>query len=287
MLMRCQNCDYRLWNIKGRHCPECSNTFTPSDYHFKPDAVEFCCPHCMHVYLGTPPHGHPDPADFNCTNCNQHIHMNDMLLRPVDPREEAFIVSLPNPWTLTTKSNRLANWLLTIQQSALSPQKLIDGTPTKGGSLDALAFASSIILVICVVGLELPFLVISIVEVLNGSLESFFMNLLFASGMLIGSFILLLLQSAVVHALLKCTGGTQQDLGCTFKTLAYTMGPLLGLALPCCNIVLFIPLMFWYYVGSSIALVRMQQVHPVRAMLSLLLLPMVIIALYFRFYLFS
>lgn len=280
--MQCKQCNYRLWNLSSRHCPECSATFTPSDYLFKPNRVEFCCPHCMHVYLGSDAQGQPAPIDFDCTQCGKHIHMDDMLLRPVNPKEEALIAFEPNPWTLRHKIGTPTAWLHTIKLSMFGQQQLMDGTPAQGRTSDALAFACINMLIACVGSIGLPFLFVMVIDLTAGHVNAVMDNLLRLLAFIAGATAVWACQALCVHGLLKITGGTQHNLACTFKAMAYTTGPWIWLAIPCLNVVLLAPVMFWYYIGTSHALMRMQQVHPVRALLSQLALPLCLLAIWVR-----
>lgn len=286
--MRCKQCDYRLWNLTSRHCPECSVTYTPSDYHFKRGAVEFCCPHCSKVYYGTNEHGQLEPVDFDCTQCGKHIHMNDMLLRPVNPAEEAFIASKPNPWTVRPRRKNFITLLRTIQMSQYQPHLLMDGTPTKGGSLDALIFASSLVVFICFVGYGLPVMLLSaMLQNDSDKLPFLVQNLLIVLAAIASILSVLFVTSAVTHALLKITGGTRHDLSCTFKALAYAAGPLMWLGFPICNSVFIFVVVPWYYIGTSIAVVRMQHVNAGRAMVCLLVVPVIVLFFLLRYLIFS
>lgn len=80
--MHCRNCDYALWNITSRECPECGTAFRPSDYEFVPQSLRFCCPHCDHPYFGTGDKGHIEPKSFACLRCGRPVSMDDMVLRP-------------------------------------------------------------------------------------------------------------------------------------------------------------------------------------------------------------
>ena len=63
--MRCQNCNYTLWNLTTRECPECGTPFLPSAQDFQPNSVRFCCPGCDQDYYGTSPRGHLVPSAFS------------------------------------------------------------------------------------------------------------------------------------------------------------------------------------------------------------------------------
>ena len=90
--MRCESCDYPLWNIASRSCPECGAEFRPSDFEFVPHTVRFCCPHCDHPYFGTDERGHVVPRAFACLQCGEAIDVDEMVLRPVPGVAEAHTV---------------------------------------------------------------------------------------------------------------------------------------------------------------------------------------------------
>lgn len=79
--MRCKGCGYSLWNVPGRTCPECGRGFSPGEFEFLPNAVEFCCPGCMQQYYGTDQAGLPVPREFTCVRCSRPCTLESMLLR--------------------------------------------------------------------------------------------------------------------------------------------------------------------------------------------------------------
>ena len=82
--MRCQGCDYPLWNLTARQCPECGRPFRPSEFRFVANSVRFCCPHCGQDYYGTGPVGHLVPVEFDCVRCHRRVHMDQMVLLPTE-----------------------------------------------------------------------------------------------------------------------------------------------------------------------------------------------------------
>jgi hypothetical protein len=60
--MRCRTCEYALWNLRWRECPECGTPFRPSEFDFAPMSVRFCRPSCGQEYYGTGPRGHLSPS---------------------------------------------------------------------------------------------------------------------------------------------------------------------------------------------------------------------------------
>ncbi len=97
--MRCQNCDYLLWTVKARECPECGTPFRPSEFEFPPNAVRFECPHCSTGYYGTSEKGHLIPAAFECVGCHRPVTMDEMVLLPGEGQNIDSELLLPNIWT--------------------------------------------------------------------------------------------------------------------------------------------------------------------------------------------
>ena len=80
--MRCTGCGQSLWNLPGRTCPECGRPFRPSQFEFRPNAVEFCCAQCGQQYYGTDGAGLPEPREFGCVRCGAACELDSMVLRP-------------------------------------------------------------------------------------------------------------------------------------------------------------------------------------------------------------
>jgi hypothetical protein len=97
--VRCQNCDYLLWTVKARACPECGTHFRPSEFEFPPNAVRFECPHCSTGYYGTSEKGHLVPSAFECVGCHRPVTMDEMVLLPGEGQNIDSELLLPNIWT--------------------------------------------------------------------------------------------------------------------------------------------------------------------------------------------
>jgi hypothetical protein len=97
--MRCRGCGYSLWNVPGRTCPECGRPFRPSEFRFRPNAVEFCCAGCGQQYYGTDPDGLPQPRAFDCVKCGGACELDAMVLRAAPGVDEANVAADEIPWT--------------------------------------------------------------------------------------------------------------------------------------------------------------------------------------------
>ncbi len=115
--MRCLQCDYTLWNLTARNCPECGASFAPSDYDFVVNSVRFCCPHCDQSYYGTGEKGHLHPNEFDCVGCGQHVHMDEMVLRPAEGLEEEQTQVDRMPWLERREHGPIRSWFSMIRRS--------------------------------------------------------------------------------------------------------------------------------------------------------------------------
>src|SRR5688572_3956647 len=118
--MRCKTCDYPLWNLKARQCPECGRAFVPSEFEFVLNSVRFCCQHCDQAYYGTGPRGELVPADFVCVACGQRTRMDDMVLRPAQGVEEKQTQVLKMPWLERAQRGRISAWFSTLGMAMAS-----------------------------------------------------------------------------------------------------------------------------------------------------------------------
>ena len=122
--MRCKNCDYALWNLKARQCPECGTPFRPSDYQFVPNSVRFCCPQCNQAYYGTRSNGHLEPAQFDCVSCGAPVHLDSMVLLPAEGVTEERTQADRMPW-LEREKRPIKAWFATVGQALITPPRLM------------------------------------------------------------------------------------------------------------------------------------------------------------------
>ena len=135
--MRCKACDYPLWNLRARQCPECGLPFRPDEFEFRPNSVCFCCPHCNQSYYGTDAHGHLEPPAFNCVTCGRHVVMNEMVLLPAEGLDEKHTKAAVNPWLERHREGWWRSWFRSIGQALASPGQLMKGTPVESSMKQA------------------------------------------------------------------------------------------------------------------------------------------------------
>ena len=117
--MRCKGCDYPLWDIAARACPECGLPFRPSDYEFAINSVRFCCPHCHQSYYGTGQKGLLVPSRFHCVSCARLVDLDEMVVLPREGVPES--VSIPDrmPWLERHRIKKLDRRLGSNKQRGL------------------------------------------------------------------------------------------------------------------------------------------------------------------------
>ena len=139
--MRCKNCDYRLWNLTSRQCPECGTPFLPSEFEFLLNSIQFCCPHCNQSYYGTGEKGHLVPPEFDCVSCRRHIHMDEMIVLPTEGVEEEQTKVDTMPWLERKGKGVLRAWFSTVGKALVAPGRLIGSVPNDSSVGSAVWFA--------------------------------------------------------------------------------------------------------------------------------------------------
>jgi hypothetical protein len=118
--MRCHRCDYPLWAVEARACPECGDPFRPSEYEFALGAVRFECPHCRTAYFGTSPEGHLEPRAFECVGCHRSIEMDAMVVMPVGAVDVSSELIKPTIWEQPEHPGGW-RWWMAARQLLFSP----------------------------------------------------------------------------------------------------------------------------------------------------------------------
>lgn len=69
MFVRCPECNYALWNLKARACPECGRAFSLDEWDFANSDALFACCACGEQLVGTKPLSLPDA----CPACDEAV----------------------------------------------------------------------------------------------------------------------------------------------------------------------------------------------------------------------
>lgn len=281
--MRCKNCDYPLWQIQDRRCPECGTGFRPSEFDFVLNSVRFCCPHCNQAYYGTGPRGHLMPSTFACVSCRQTVSMDDMILLPTEGvREEQTNVEV-NPWLQRREQGLVRCWMSTALKALGTPNRLIEATPEGASTLSATLFALLTNGLYVCTGLILPIAVFMLIAVFGarggaagalgpiGSLG--IMYLACVAAVMLGAF----LWAAVAHGILLTTGPVTSGIGRTAQCMLYSSAAMVILAIPCIGFYFGFIGVIWWGVSATLMLKVGQRVETWRAVVAVVA-PLVAIA---------
>ncbi len=250
--MRCRACEYPLWNLTARQCPECGAPFAPSEYEFKVGYVQYKCPHCGQSYYGTDEKGHLEPREFDCVSCGRHLAMDEMVLLPSEGVEDEHTrLRDPVPWLARAKVGFLRGWFKTVFSGMGTPAKLARALPRESPAGQAWWFAV-LTLLVCTLGAVAPFMAMFIFAggMSTGRLASGFgMAVLIVAAVQLAW---LVVWGLTVHAALRMLGVSHARLGRTYEFLCYTCGPCLIVAIPCLGIYLcWISNIWWAIAGAA------------------------------------
>ncbi|VAX42108.1 hypothetical protein MNBD_PLANCTO03-101, partial [hydrothermal vent metagenome] len=279
--MNCKHCDYPLWNLRSRQCPECGVSFRPSEFRFAKNAVRYACPHCSQDYYGTGTNGHLEPRSFPCVSCGDRIDMDEMVLLPTEGVSERQTHADINPW-LDTSRRFSSRWFGTLYRGACTPSWLLRSTPVESGPAKAWGFAVLSFVLVGLVMLSPIFLFLLVTTLTgNGGVGGGGMTGFFSSFLMFGlvtalvSVVGLGLWVLTTHALLKLSGPTEGGLGRTAQAICYTCAPQMCVFVPCFGVYLGWIGTIWWVVVAGIALAAAQKVSGLRAVIAIAVLPLI------------
>lgn len=269
--MRCKQCDYRLWNLTARRCPECGTPFLPSEFEFVPNSVQFCCPHCGQAYYGTDAKGHLVPPAFTCVRCGAAIQMDEMILLPATGLHEEQTRVSRMPWLDWRNRGLVRAWLATVGAALTTPGRLMRLLPADAPMWPARGFALLTLFVTATVAVG-PFMIFPlVVSPLSGAVQILLgtvIALLIAFGLLS---LTTLVWGLVTHGLLRLTGRTAGNSGRTMQAIYYSTGANILTAIPCLGVYLG---WIWWMVSAVLMVREAQRVHGGRAALAVVLPPL-------------
>ncbi|MCH8969801.1 MAG: hypothetical protein IIA66_11875 [Planctomycetes bacterium] len=299
--MRCKNCDYRLWNLKSRQCPECGTPFLPSEFEFLLNSIQFCCPHCNQSYYGTGEKGHLVPVQFACVSCKQQVHMDDMVVLPTAGVDEDETKLDHMPWQERHRTSTIKAWFATVGRALVAPGRLIRSVPVESSVSSAVWFAiitnTIVFLASSMTAMILPLIMALSMSGMGptgggpmgpgmpgpGAMAAAMaagVAGIMGAGFLIVS-MLMLVTGLVAHGLLRLTGETQSTIGRTFHAICYSSGANVVTAIPCFG--MFFGWIWWLI--SAILMIRTgQKVHGGRAAFAVLTIPVLALGTIIGFY---
>lgn len=280
--MHCKTCEYPLWNIAPRTCPECGEPFLPSQFEFRRGTVQFQCPHCRQPHFGLGEGGHLEPQAFACGGCGRVIHEDETILLPADGLTDEDTQVRRLPWIERERLGTLRALWAMAKTTIMAPQSISRGLPDPPRPGPAWRYAVAVTFVSAVISV-VPLLLlyggmaifafgpISVLFILLGWL---------AVGALavIGIMLLVLLWTLVTHAVLRISGPTARGFAGTFEVMHYSAGVQAINAIPCVGQFIGSLVLIWWAVVAIVVLKSSQKVSGLRAAAAVLTVPLVVIA---------
>ena len=272
--MRCQTCDYELWNLIPTACPECGTGWSFEQFRFRAGAAQFLCPHCEHAYGGNDAAGLPTPRHFTCVGCQQEIMLSQMRALPAPGSNRDDAMEDRHPWMQRARIGRWRAFRQTTKQSLLYPAKLGSSLPANLTITAPLLYSvicNTTALAGCVL---VPVTVMTIIELAtSGStavpMTSYVPLLGGALGLALLQ-LLILTWCGCAHLLLRMTGETRHGWRHTTSALLFCSAPMLFAAIPCCGVYVAALSTAWMLVVAICALAGAQKVSAYRAALAVL-----------------
>lgn len=283
--MRCKGCEYPLWNMAPRVCPECGLKFSPADYTFVPNSVRFCCPHCRQAYYGLSERGLIEPPEFDCVSCNTRISIDEMILLPAEGVNEEVTRGATCHWRERKKIGRIVAWFKTTGAASFLPHQLARGCGQEVRVADAVKYA--LVSMTLYWGLLACLAIFLFTFSWMGRLgqQTTFADVMKTFGLAAAWFIgaplvfgvVLWLWAACTHLILDAR--KRLPMGATVEAFFYGSGSMFLMAIPCAGFYA-IPLAFlWLCTSATIQLAIRHEAHWGRATLAVLTPPIVAIGL--------
>jgi hypothetical protein len=289
--MNCKTCDYPLWNLEQRQCPECGTAYKPSEFEFAINGVRFCCPHCRQAYYGTGLNGHLVPSAFACVTCQKNITMDETVLLPAQGVAEHQTRGDTMPWLERKRIGRWRGYWQTFSRAMNEPDRLIGLVPAERSGTEALKFALLTLVPLALANGLAFFLIGGVgsaarwvvggpvggggVGGVSAVLPIFIMFVSPVVGSVVVVLTLLVLQSAIAHAVIMFTGGTDQPLRRMFHNTGYSSPTGIWWGIPCVGSILTPVVLIWWFVTTATMIRVTHRVSRLRAALAVGTLPVV------------
>lgn len=277
--MRCKSCQYPLWNLTARVCPECGEPFRPSDFTFALNSVRFMCPHCSQPYYGTSEQGHLVPPEFDCVRCGRHIHMDQMVLLPTEGVAEERTRPEGSPWLERKDKGAVAGWFTTVWWALFQPTRLMRSTPMGSSTASAAWFAlltNGAFFALDVMLLGALILFTSFLSGFGGGGSGIEFVVMLA-GWFVGLIAMIGLWTLLAHGILLITGQTAGGMGRTAQAICYASAANVITSVPCLGVYLSPIALIWWAIAATFMTIEGQRVSGWRAFLAVAGPPLVLV----------
>jgi hypothetical protein len=273
--MRCKECDYPLWNLATRTCPECGTVFLPSQYSFIPNSVQYRCPHCPQVYYGNDAHGHLIPRSFACASCGNPVEMDQMVLLPAPGVAEAQTTVDTMPWLERQRIGPIRAWFSMIGYGLARPGVLGRSIPMESSVGAAWWYAILTSLIISIVCGAPMLLFVAAMTLATRAGSSAYSMVMFTVAHAVICAVLLVVWGLAAHGLLLISGPRPAGgLGATYRALCYSTGANVLTAVPCLGVYFG---WIWWVISAVITLKNHQRVGGMRATIAVATFPLLFV----------
>lgn len=283
--MHCKRCDYPLWDMATRVCPECGLGFSPVDYEFVVNSVRFMCPHCRQAYYGTGEKGHLVPRRFTCVKCASAVDESEMLVLPTAGVSEVQTVGGVVAWRERAERGRLVSFFKAIGQAAFFPHRLARFCGQSARPLDACWFG--LIVVVATVVLCVGWLGV-LVTFFQGSRLGMQGNLMDMVSLVWQGAMWIALPTLAIAALTAAWIGSAQlilalknprpvSAAKTAESFGYAWGACFLMAVPCLGFYMIPFALIWVSVSAIVQLCVRHEVGAGRAVWAVLTLPLLLV----------
>jgi hypothetical protein len=275
----CKTCQYPLWNLKERTCPECGSGYAPSQFRFAPNSIQFLCPHCSQQYYGTSQTGHLLPPKFECVKCAHHIEMDQMVLIPAAGIDERRTQARVNPWTDRLTRPKFRDWLKTTLMSMGAPGALILATDPGVKRSRTLAYAGLTAALTSALSIVMPFLVLAPLLVPLGiNAQGVMAIAVWVLGVLLTGvmmYVFVPFYALVAHAVLR-GGKPRAGFRMTMHAVSLSSGANIFWGVPVFGMMAGFVGLIWWGISLSVMLRVVHKVGRVRATIAGMLVPAMI-----------
>lgn len=277
-VMNCKTCDYPLWNLENRICPECGAEFKVRDFEFAINGVRFCCPGCKQCYFGTSLQGHLVPDEFDCVTCNRHLRMDEMILLPAQGVAEHQTRGDAMPWLERGRTGRWSAFFSTFARSLSMPDKLIALVPAERSALEAFRYGWLVLCLFALINFSFVFWDFGKLGLGGMGAGGKVLNLVIAIvASCATAAVILILQTLTAHAILSIRS-TGRSLGRTMHCLGYSTPAAVWCAIPCLGTLLSPLLLLWWYINSAKMLRTVYGASRAICVIAVITLPLLVVA---------
>lgn len=267
--MHCPQCQYSLWDLRQRRCPECGAGFRPSEFDFVPGAVRFACPGCEQVYYGTSARGHLRPAAFACVRCARQLKMDDMVLTPAPGAVSEPAARRAVPWEDRAALGRRRAFTRTLRWSLTRADLLarrLAETRSRGRVRGSLWFALGVFALTALANGTTIYafsVMLSAGQQIPGGIATCGVGVI---AVVVLAMVALLLEALVWYALARWVWRRRVSLGEVITAGGYSAGPWVLLAIPVLGVVAAPVAAAWHATTATALLRRRSGLGSARAL---------------------